>query len=92
MAWRPTRSRSREDGVYVGIPAEKRRPRTRTVTDVMAETLDRLGRPGQVFGMVGHSNLGLADALRLREKAGALRYSAFGTRAPRPSRLRPTAS
>jgi pyruvate oxidase len=27
-----------------------------------------------VFGMVGHSNLGVADALRLQEEAGALRF------------------
>jgi thiamine pyrophosphate-dependent acetolactate synthase large subunit-like protein len=31
-----------------------------------------------VFGIVGHSNLGLADALRLREEASKLRY--FGVR------------
>ena len=28
----------------------------------------------QVFGMVGHSNLGLADALRIQEEAGNLSY------------------
>jgi len=31
-----------------------------------------------VFGMVGHSNLGLADALRAQEVAGRMRY--FGIR------------
>jgi pyruvate oxidase len=31
-----------------------------------------------VFGMVGHSNLGLADALRLQEKQGRLKY--YGVR------------
>ena len=31
-----------------------------------------------VFGMVGHSNLGLADALRKQEAKGALSY--FGIR------------
>ncbi len=31
-----------------------------------------------VFGMVGHSNLGLADAMRKAEEAGRLQY--FGIR------------
>ena len=47
----------RDDGVFVGVPAEA--PRTRTVTDVMAETMVNWGVK-RVFGMVGHSNLGLA--------------------------------
>ena len=37
----------------------------RTVTDVMAETMVNWGVK-RVFGMVGHSNLGLADAIRRR--------------------------
>lgn len=61
----------REDGVYVGI--EPDRPHVRTVSDVMAETLVNWG-VRQVFGMVGHSNLGLADALRRQEQAGRLTY------------------
>jgi thiamine pyrophosphate-dependent acetolactate synthase large subunit-like protein/nitrite reductase/ring-hydroxylating ferredoxin subunit len=61
----------REDGVYVGIPEETEH--TRTVTDVMAETLTNWGVTSY-FGMVGHSNLGLADALRRQEVAGRLRY------------------
>ena len=55
----------RDDGIYVGIPKEPER--VRTVTDVMAETMVNWGVKS-VFGMVGHSNLGLADALRLQEK------------------------
>jgi thiamine pyrophosphate-dependent acetolactate synthase large subunit-like protein len=43
----------------------------------MAETMTNWGVT-TVFGMVGHSNLGLADALRLQEKRGRLRY--FGIR------------
>jgi len=39
----------------------------------MAETMTNWGVT-TVFGMVGHSNLGLADALRLQEKQGRLRY------------------
>jgi thiamine pyrophosphate-dependent acetolactate synthase large subunit-like protein/nitrite reductase/ring-hydroxylating ferredoxin subunit len=61
----------RADGLYVGLEAEP--PRGRTVTDLMAETMTNWGVKS-VFGMVGHSNLGLADALRLQEKAGRLHY------------------
>ena len=62
---------SRGDGIYVGIEPDPERPRT--VTDVMAETMVNWGVKS-VFGMVGHSNLGLADALRLQESAGKLSY------------------
>jgi thiamine pyrophosphate-dependent acetolactate synthase large subunit-like protein/nitrite reductase/ring-hydroxylating ferredoxin subunit len=61
----------RQDGIYVAI--EEDAPHARTVTDLMAETLTRWG-VRHVWGMVGHSNLGLADALRRREAAGELRY------------------
>ncbi|MDX1501547.1 MAG: thiamine pyrophosphate-binding protein [Thermoanaerobaculia bacterium] len=61
----------REDGIYVGF--EPPREHTRTVSDVMAETLTAWG-VRWVFGMVGHSNLGLADALRRQEEAGKLTY------------------
>ncbi|MEL6257462.1 MAG: thiamine pyrophosphate-binding protein, partial [Pseudomonadota bacterium] len=61
----------REDGVYVGIAAEP--PKERTVSDVMAETMVNWGVTS-VFGMVGHSNLGLADALRHQTEAGKLNY------------------
>ncbi len=45
----------------------------RTVSDVMAETLANWG-VRHVFGMVGHSNLGLADAIRRQVEAGRLEY------------------
>src|SRR3954466_2437157 len=61
----------RDDGVYVGVPEEVEH--TRTVSDAMAETLVAWG-VRHVFGMVGHSNLGLADALRRREEAGELEF------------------
>ncbi len=61
----------REDGVYVAFEEED--THQRTVTDVMAETMVAWGVK-QVFGMVGHSNLGLADALRVQEQAGKLTY------------------
>lgn len=61
----------REDGVYVGFPAEEEHQRT--VSDLMAETMVAWG-VSHVWGMVGHSNLGLADALRRRAEAGDLHY------------------
>ncbi|MEZ4373120.1 MAG: thiamine pyrophosphate-binding protein [Polyangiaceae bacterium] len=61
----------REDGVYVGFPEEM--PHARTVSDVMAETMVAWDIKW-VFGMVGHSNLGLADALRRQTLTGKLRY------------------
>jgi len=65
----------REDGIYVGI--EEDRPHVATVTDVMAETMTNWGVTS-VFGIVGHSNLGLSDALRLEAEKGRLNY--FGVR------------
>jgi thiamine pyrophosphate-dependent acetolactate synthase large subunit-like protein/nitrite reductase/ring-hydroxylating ferredoxin subunit len=62
---------TREDGIYVGIPKEKEH--VRTVGDLMMETLAKWGIK-QVFGMVGHSNLGLADALRIQEERGNISY------------------
>ena len=61
----------REDGVYVGVPAED--AHVRTLSDVMVETMVKWGVT-HVFGMVGHSNLGLADAIRRQVEAGALSY------------------
>jgi pyruvate oxidase len=61
----------REDGVYVGLPPEE--VHQRTVGDVMAETLVNWGVT-KVFGMVGHSNLGMADALRVQEQAGTMSF------------------
>lgn len=63
----------RDDGVWVGVAAEPEPERT--ISDVMAETMTAWG-VRHVFGMVGHSNLGLADALRRREEAGDLEYIA----------------
>ncbi len=65
----------RDDGVYVAI--EEEALHVRTATDVIAETLTAWGVRA-CFGMVGHSNLGLADALRRQVEAGHLRY--FGIR------------
>jgi len=57
--------------VLVGLEAGPKR--ARTTTDVMAETMVNWGVK-RVFGMVGHSNLGLADAIRLRAVDGELGY------------------
>ena len=59
----------RDDGVYVRLP--ERVQVDRTVADVLVETLVAHGVT-QVFGMVGHSNLGFADALRRAEERGEL--------------------
>jgi len=85
----------RQGGVYVGIEPEPEHQRT--VTDVMAQTMVRWGIT-HVFGMVGHSNLGLADAIRRRADAGqiesigirhegaaAFAASAFGKLTGRPA-------
>ena len=85
----------REDEVFVGL--EEAEVHERTVTDVMAETMVAWGVTS-VFGMVGHSNLGLADAIRRRTEAGELEYigirhegaaafaaSAFGKLTGRPA-------
>ena len=61
----------REDGVYVGVAEQP--PRERTVSDVMVETMINWGVTS-VFGMVGHSNLGFSDALRVQAEAGKLNY------------------
>ena len=59
------------DAVYVGV--EEELEHTRTISDVMAETMVAWGI-NRVFGMVGHSNLGFADALRRQEEKGNLKF------------------
>jgi thiamine pyrophosphate-dependent acetolactate synthase large subunit-like protein/nitrite reductase/ring-hydroxylating ferredoxin subunit len=61
----------REDGVYVGFPEEG--PHQPTAADLVAQTLVNWGVK-HVFGMVGHSNLGMADALRRQAGMEALEY------------------
>ncbi len=57
--------------ILVGLEPEP--PHERTLSDAMAETLVAWGVK-HVFGMVGHSNLGLADAIRRRVADGEMRY------------------
>jgi thiamine pyrophosphate-dependent acetolactate synthase large subunit-like protein/nitrite reductase/ring-hydroxylating ferredoxin subunit len=61
----------RDDGVYVQVREEKESKRT--VANLMAETMVNWGVK-RVFGMVGHSNLGLADAFRVEEEKGSMTY------------------
>lgn len=65
----------REDGIYIEI--EEEAPAPRTTSDVMVETMVNWG-VDTVFGMVGHSNLGVANAMRNAESRGDLQY--FGIR------------
>lgn len=65
----------REDGVYIGLPSEEEHEAT--ITDAMVETMINWDVTVG-FGMVGHSNLGLADAMRRMEKEGRFRF--FGIR------------
>lgn len=60
-----------EGSVYVGI--EEEAPHETTISDVMVETMVNWG-VNKVFGMVGHSNLGFADAMRRQEEKGNLNF------------------
>src|SRR4029077_1320455 len=64
------RVEERDDGVYIEVPMHER------VVSLMDQMVDVLTDWGidTVFGMVGHSNLGLADALRGAEEDGRILY------------------
>ncbi|MGI9351889.1 MAG: thiamine pyrophosphate-binding protein [Rhizobiaceae bacterium] len=61
----------RDGEIFIGLEPEQER--ARTLTDVMTETMVNWGVK-RVFGMVGHSNLGLADAIRLKAADGDLHF------------------
>ncbi len=61
----------RDGEIFVGLEPEPDAPRT--VSDAMTETMVNWGVQS-VFGMVGHSNLGLAEAIRTQTGTGTLRY------------------
>jgi len=64
-----------DNAIYVGVEEEV--AHEETISDVMIETMVNWG-VNTVFGMVGHSNLGVADAMRRMEAQGKLKY--FGIR------------
>jgi thiamine pyrophosphate-dependent acetolactate synthase large subunit-like protein/nitrite reductase/ring-hydroxylating ferredoxin subunit len=64
----------RDDGIYIGVQEPEHLP---SLMDQMVDTMIDWG-VNTVFGMVGHSNLGVGDAFYNAAKAGKLRY--FGIR------------
>ncbi|WP_299709356.1 thiamine pyrophosphate-binding protein [uncultured Tenacibaculum sp.] len=60
-----------DNAIFVGL--EEEAPHTTTISDVMVETMINWGVT-KIFGMVGHSNLGLADAMRRQENKGNLNF------------------
>ena len=65
------KTEARNDGIYLEIaPPDKS---AWTVSHVLAETFVNWGIK-HVFGMVGHSNLGMAEAFRVQEEKGKLKY------------------
>jgi thiamine pyrophosphate-dependent acetolactate synthase large subunit-like protein/nitrite reductase/ring-hydroxylating ferredoxin subunit len=65
---------SRNDGLYVQVDEPEH---VSTISDQMVKVMTDWG-VDTVFGMVGHSNLGFADAMRRAEEDGRLRF--FGVR------------
>ena len=63
-----------EDSIYIGLETEQQPQKT--ISDIMIETMINWGVTS-VFGMVGHSNLGLAEAIRLQEEQGNLKFIAI---------------
>ncbi|MEM7182996.1 MAG: thiamine pyrophosphate-binding protein [Spirochaetota bacterium] len=61
----------KDDGVFITVEEEVEHQTT--ISDVMVETMVNCG-VDTVFGMVGHSNLGLADAMRLQEEKDKLKF------------------
>ena len=67
----PFKVKEENGAVYVGLIEEQ--PHKETISDVMMETMVNWG-VDTVFGMVGHSNLGVSDAMRRLEEKGKLQY------------------
>ena len=68
-------TKEEDEAIYVGVEEEV--PHQETISDLMIETMVNWG-VNTVFGMVGHSNLAVADAMRRQEEKGKLSY--FGVR------------
>lgn len=60
-----------DEAIYIGL--EKEPDHEPTVSDIMVETMINWGVT-KVFGMVGHSNLGFADAMKRQEQKGNLKF------------------
>ena len=61
-----------EEGSYY-VALEEEKPHQSTVSDIMVQTMVNWGVT-KVFGMVGHSNLGFADAMKRMEREGNLNF------------------
>lgn len=61
----------RDDGIYVELPVEA--PTVTTISNLMMRTMNNWG-VNWVFGMVGHSNLSVADAIRVEEEQDKLKF------------------
>ncbi|MDX2413754.1 MAG: thiamine pyrophosphate-binding protein [Bacteroidales bacterium] len=61
----------RSDGIYVGLEDES--SQEKNLSDIMVRTMTNWG-VDTVFGIVGHSNLGMADALKREAENGRLKY------------------
>lgn len=64
-------TKEENDAIYIGMEEED--THETTVSDVMVETMVNWGVT-KVFGMVGHSNLGFADAMKRQEEKGNLNF------------------
>ena len=61
----------RDGEIFIGLEPEPEEPRT--ISDAMVETMVNWGLKS-VFGMVGHSNLGLSEAIRHKVGTGDIHY------------------
>jgi len=61
------------EGAAVFVEAEPEEESYTTISDIVAQTMVNW-KVNTVFGMVGHSNLGLADAFRKQEEKGKLQF------------------
>jgi pyruvate oxidase len=64
-------TKEEDNAIFIGIEDEEKHEAT--ISDVMVETMVNWGVT-KVFGMVGHSNLGFADALKRQEEKGNLNF------------------
>ena len=63
----------KEENGAVYVALEKEADHEVTVSDIMVETMVHWGVT-KIFGMVGHSNLGFADAMNRMEQQGGLNF------------------